>query len=66
MLEIPILTDLIDDGVAEAFSAFPDRLYVIDRYGRIAYKGGRGPVGFDPESMEGALLLILLEERLRL
>jgi type I thyroxine 5'-deiodinase len=65
-IEIPVLLDLMDDAVAEAYSAFPDRLYIIDRYGRIAYKGGRGPVGFDPEGMERALMLVLLEERLKL
>jgi hypothetical protein len=61
----PILIDSMDDAAAEAYSAFPDRLYIIDRDGRVAYKGGRGPVGFDPEGLEQALLLVLLQEEER-
>ena len=35
-----------------AYGAWPERLYVIDREGRIAYQGGKGPYGFDPEELE--------------
>jgi hypothetical protein len=40
----------------------PDRLYVIDRNGRVAYKSGRGPRGFKPQEMQQALMLLLLDE----
>jgi hypothetical protein len=40
----------------------PDRLYVIDRNGRAAYKSGRGPRGFKPQEMQQALMLLLLDE----
>ena len=63
-MSMPLLVDTIDNAVGEAYSGFPDRLYIIDRAGRVAYKGGRGPVGFDPRGMEQALLLLLLETRL--
>jgi hypothetical protein len=39
----------------------PDRLYVIDAEGRIAYKGGRGPFGFRPAEMEQSLAMAILE-----
>jgi hypothetical protein len=40
----------------------PDRLYIIDAAGRVAYKGGRGPFGFKPGEMEQALLMLQLDE----
>jgi hypothetical protein len=62
-ISMPLLVDGIDGEVDEAYAAFPDRLYVIDSRGRVAYKGGRGPFGFDPRELETALILTLLEER---
>lgn len=62
-MTMPLLVDTLDDHVGHAYSGMPDRLYVIDRNGRIAYQGGRGPFGFQPGEMEQALLLLLLEER---
>ena len=62
-MTMPLLIDGLDNAVAEAYSAFPDRLYVIDRDGRVAYKSGRGPFGFDPRDMEEELVLALLEGR---
>jgi hypothetical protein len=62
-MTMPLLIDRLDNQVAEAYSGFPDRLYVIDRRGRVAYKGGRGPVGFEPRDMEEELVLTLLEGR---
>jgi hypothetical protein len=58
---MPLLVDTIDDHVGHAYSGMPDRLYVIDASGRIAYQGGRGPFGFRPAEMEQALILLLLE-----
>lgn len=47
--------DGIDDAVENAYAAWPDRLYVVDKRGRIAYKGEKGPDGFNPQDMEQAL-----------
>jgi len=60
---IPVLVDSLDNAASEAYSAFPDRLYLIDRSGRVVYKGGRGPFGFDVPSLEQALCLTLLRDR---
>ncbi len=60
--EIPLLVDTIDDRVGNLYSGMPDRLYVIDREGRVAFKSGRGPFGFDPSEMEQALAMTLLEQ----
>ncbi len=47
-LSIPVLVDTMDDTVGKAYAAWPDRLYVVDREGKIALQGGRGPAGFAP------------------
>lgn len=62
-LEIPFLVDTIDDAVGSAYSGMPNRLYLIDRDGRIAFKNGRGPFGFHPRQLEQALILLLHESR---
>ncbi len=61
-ISMPLVVDEMDDRVGHAYSGMPDRLYVLDREGRVAYKGGRGPFGFKPGEMEQALLLLLLDE----
>jgi hypothetical protein len=52
-----------DDRVGNAYSGMPDRLYVIDRDGKVAYKGGRGPFGYKPGEMEQSLVMLLLDQR---
>ena len=61
-ISMPLLVDDIDDRVGRAFSGMPDRLYIIDRDGRVAFKSGRGPFGFKPGEMEQALIMLLLDE----
>ena len=61
-MAMPMLVDSIDDRVGRAYSGFPDRLYLIDRDGRVAYKGGRGPFGYKPRELEQMLVLLLLDE----
>jgi type I thyroxine 5'-deiodinase len=57
-----MVVDEIDNRVGQAYDAAPDRLYVIDREGRVAYRGGPGPFGFNPSEMEQTLMLMLLEQ----
>jgi type I thyroxine 5'-deiodinase len=52
---IPALIDGIDNQVDEAYEAWPDRLYLVDRDGRIAYRSGPGPFGFKPEELADAI-----------
>ena len=54
-IEIPALIDDFDSTTEIAYSAWPDRLYVIDRDGRIAYKAKPGPFGFLPREVEATL-----------
>ena len=57
-LKIPFLVDSIDDAVGSQYSGMPNRLYLVDQHGRIAFKNGRGPFGFHPRQLEQALILL--------
>lgn len=51
-LEMPALVDEMDDAVAKAYAAMPERLYLVGADGRVAYKGGVGPMFFRPDEWE--------------
>ncbi len=38
-----------------AYSALPDRLYLIGKNGKIVYRSGPGPMGFKPDELEAAI-----------
>lgn len=54
-LEMPAVVDEMDDAVARAYGAMPERLYLIGRDGRVVYKGGVGPMFFRPREWEEAI-----------
>jgi hypothetical protein len=54
-LRMPVAVDDPDDAVARAYGGWPDRLYLVGRDGRIAFRGGEGPFGFHPEELERAI-----------
>ena len=47
-IKLPCLVDGMDNAVNRAYSAWPDRVYVVDRGGKIAVKAEQGPRGFGP------------------
>jgi type I thyroxine 5'-deiodinase len=60
-LEIPALVDDIQNSTEVTYTGWPDRLYVIDREGRIAHKSDAGPYGFEPEGVRKTLRRLLPE-----
>lgn len=58
-IELPALVDEADNRVERAYTAWPDRLYVIDQEGRVAYKSAAGPFGFKPAQVEATLKEVL-------
>ena len=54
-LRIPAVIDDLHNSTEEAYTAWPDRLYVIDGNGRIAFKSKPGPFGFKPKEVEQTL-----------
>lgn len=57
-LPMPALVDRVDDKVSRAYGGWPDRLYVIDEDGKVAYAGEKGPMGFDPASWAKAIVAV--------
>jgi hypothetical protein len=55
-LTIPILVDGMDNAAFEAFSAWPERIYIIDPHGMVHYRGGPGPFDFKPEEALASLM----------
>jgi len=54
-IRIPVVIDEIDDKIASAYGALPDRLYLIGKGGAVVYQGEPGPWGFDPAKLEEAI-----------
>jgi alkylhydroperoxidase family enzyme len=61
-ISMPLLVDGLDDKVGHLYSGMPDRLYLIDRNGRVAYQGGRGPWGYKPGELEHEIIMLQLDE----
>ena len=53
--KMPMLLDAIGNDIDAAYAALPERLYVIDPAGVIAYRSGPGPWGFDVDGWERAI-----------
>jgi hypothetical protein len=54
-IEFPALVDGMDNAAELSYAAWPDRLYLVSRDGRIAYKSAPGPDGFRPPELEAAI-----------
>jgi len=54
-IQIPAVIDEFGNSTERAYTGWPDRLYLIDRQGRVSYKGGPGPFGFHPSELRSAL-----------
>jgi hypothetical protein len=47
----------------KGYAGWPDRFYVIDKTGKVNYKGDQGPAGFKPGDAEAALKKLLEEKK---
>lgn len=54
-LKMPTLLDDMDNGTDHKYAALPERLYVLDAEGRIAYRSAMGPWGFDVDAWTDAI-----------
>jgi hypothetical protein len=54
-IDIPAVLDEFGNSTESAYTAWPDRLYLIDRSGKVAYKSRPGPYGFKPDELQAAL-----------
>jgi hypothetical protein len=54
-IEMPALLDEFGNSTESAYTAWPDRIYLIDASGKVAYKSRPGPFGFKPDELQAAL-----------
>jgi hypothetical protein len=54
-IKFTTLIDEMDNRVELAYSAWPDRLYLIGNNGRVAWKGRPGSIGFVPAELAVAI-----------
>jgi hypothetical protein len=50
-IKIPAVLDEVGNTTEQAYAGWPDRIYLIDAQGRIAYKSKPGPFGFKPDQL---------------
>jgi type I thyroxine 5'-deiodinase len=58
-IEFPAVLDEFGNSTEQAYTGWPDRIYLIDSQGRIAYKSKPGPFGFKPDQLSAALVQAL-------
>lgn len=58
-LYVPVVVDNMDNTVDKLYAGWPERMFVVDRNGIIAYAGQQGPWGFKPQEVEKALKTLL-------
>ena len=56
---VPSVIDDIKNTTDKAYCGKPDRLFLIDTQGKVAYRGKRGPFGFSPPELEAAIKKLL-------
>jgi hypothetical protein len=54
-IQFPAVLDGFDNTVEQAYTGWPDRIYLIDSGGRVVYKSKPGPFGFKPDELASAL-----------
>ena len=54
-VDLPVIVDEIDNRTERAYTAWPDRMYIVDEGGTIVFKSPAGPFGFDAEPVGRAL-----------
>jgi len=58
-IKVPAVLDEFGNSTEKAYTAWPDRIYLVDASGRVAYKGQPGPFGFKASELRNALELTL-------
>lgn len=58
-LSIPCLIDDMKNTAQKGYAGWPDRIYVVDKAGKVAFRGDLGPKGFKPAEAETALKRLL-------
>jgi len=62
-IKFPAVLDEFGNSTEKAFTGWPDRLYLIDAQGRVAYKSKPGPFGFKPDELATALSRVMVQTK---
>jgi peroxiredoxin len=54
-IKFPAVLDEFGNSTEQAYTGWPDRLYLIDTSGRVAYKSKPGPFGFKTDELRAAV-----------
>ena len=54
-IKFPAVLDEFGNSTEKAYTGWPDRIYLIDHDGRVAYKSRPGPFGFKSQELAAAL-----------
>jgi type I thyroxine 5'-deiodinase len=54
-IKFPAVLDEFGNSTEQAYTGWPDRIYLIDGQGKVAYKSKPGPFGFKPDLLAAAL-----------
>ncbi len=58
-IKFPAVLDEFGNSTEQAYTGWPDRLYLIDQNGRVVFKTKPGPFGFNPDLLAAALAKLL-------
>ena len=54
-IKFPAVLDEFGNSTEQAYTGWPDRIYLIDQTGRVVFKTKPGPFGFKPDLLAAAL-----------
>ena len=58
-IKFPAVIDEFGNSTEQAYTGWPDRMYLIDQKGRVAYKSKPGPFGFKSDELSHALAQVV-------
>jgi peroxiredoxin len=58
-IKLPAVLDEFGNSTEQAYTGWPDRLYLIDTSGHVVYKSKPGPFGFKPDDLKAALATVV-------
>lgn len=65
-LKLPAVLDEFGNSTERAYAGWPDRIYLINSQGKIAYKSKPGPFGFKPDELRTALARVTAMQATRI
>lgn len=54
-IKFPAVVDQFGNSTEKAYTAWPDRIYVVDRQGKVVYKSKPGPFGLNANELATVL-----------